>query len=177
MKKFIYSTFGLAVFVLALSAVRARANDDDRRSMVFRAELVGAHEVPLSLTAARGQLQLTVSDDELRVHFVLRYQGLETPVTASHIHVGQPNVNGAVTVFFCGGGGRPACPREGTVEGDFDSSNVGGITSQQLPAGDLARLLRAIRAGDTYANLHTMDSPGGEIRGQIMPVRRHEGDD
>jgi hypothetical protein len=27
----------------------------------------------------------------------------------AHIHVGQPDVNGGVTVFFCGGGGRPAC--------------------------------------------------------------------
>ena len=34
------------------------------------------------------------------VHFVLEYAGLQTTVVAAHIHVGQPNVNGGVTVFF-----------------------------------------------------------------------------
>ncbi len=78
------------------------------------------------------------------------------------------------------GGGRPACPDQqgtGTAEGDITADNVGGIVSQQLPPNDLARLLRAIRAGDTYANLHTQDSPGGEIRGQILAARRQEDDD
>ena len=82
--------------------------------------------------------------------------------------MGQPNVNGGVTVFFCGGGGRPACPQEGTVEGDFTANDVLALTSQQLDLHNLPKLLGAIRAGKTYANLHTLTSPGGEIRGQIQ---------
>jgi len=39
--------------------------------------------------------------------------------------------------------------------------------SQQLDAHDLPKVLRAIRRGETYANVHTMTSPAGEIRGQI----------
>ena len=133
----------------------------------FRADLRGRNEVPLTLSAARGTLALTVNDADTSVHFVLEYEGLQTTVAAAHIHVGQPNVNGGVTVFLCGGGGRPACPQEGTVEGDFNASNVLGLTSQQLELNNLAKLLSAIRAGKTYANLHTTTSPGGEIRGQI----------
>src|SRR2546429_6542519 len=62
------------------------------------------------------------------------------------------------------------CPEQaGTVEGDFTTADVIGLTSQQLAAHDFAALLAAIRARQTYANLHTMDSPGGEIRGPIKP--------
>jgi hypothetical protein len=133
----------------------------------FRAELRGRNEVPLTLSAARGSLELKVNDTDTSVHFTLEYSGLQTTVLFAHIHVGQPNVNGGVTVFFCGGGGRPACPQSGTVEGDFTANDVLPLATQQLEASNLAKLLAAIRAGKTYANVHTMTSPGGEIRGQI----------
>jgi hypothetical protein len=34
-------------------------------------------------------------------------------------------------------------------------------------AGDLGRLIYAIRTGNTYVNVHTTRSMGGEIRSQI----------
>jgi hypothetical protein len=160
----------LIVAAMPLLAAPLLARGDDRRGPArdFRAELKGRNEVPLTLSGARGSLTLQVNDDDSSVHFVLQYSGLQTPVLFSHIHVGQPDVNGGVTVFFCGGGGRPACPQgEGTVEGDFTASNVIGLPTQQLEANNLEKLLKAIRSGKTYANLHTMTSPGGEIRGQI----------
>lgn len=153
---------------------RAQNDDDHGRAHLFRAELKGRHEVPLTLSGAHGTLELTVSPDDSSAHFVLTYDGLRTHILFSHIHVGQPNVNGAVTVFFCDNTTPPhtshTCPEQaGTVEGDFTAADVIGLTSQQLAAHDLAALLAAIRARQTYANLHTMDSPGGEIRGPIMP--------
>jgi hypothetical protein len=139
----------------------------------FEAELRGRNEVPLTLSPARGTLTLTVDDSDTVVHFVLEYSGLQTPVSAAHIHVAQPDVSGGVTVFFCGTvpvgfPARGACPPSGTVEGDFSAADVIGLTSQQLEANNLPKLLAAIRAGETYANVHTMTSPAGEIRGQIQ---------
>lgn len=172
--------FLLAVASTAGLAVRAQEDKGDKDGMStnqFRAELRGRHEVPLTLSGARGTVELTVSEDQSSVHFVLSYEGLQTKVMFAHIHVGQPNVNGGVTVFFCGGGGRPDCPQEaGTVEGDFTETDVIGITSQQLGAHELPKLLKAIRAKKTYGNLHTMASPGGEIRGQITPVKKQDND-
>jgi len=161
----------LLLAAIPLLATPLVAKDNDKREgpeREFRAELRGRNEVPLTLSAARGSLTLTVNEMDTSVHFVLEYSGLQTAVLFSHIHVGQPNVNGSVTVFFCGGGGRPPCPQAaGTVTGDITANDVLGITSQQLEVNNLPKLLRAIRAGRTYANLHTATSPGGEIRGQI----------
>jgi hypothetical protein len=58
------------------------------------------------------------------------------------------------------------------VTGRITAANViaGATAPQQLAAGDLAAVITAIRAGATYANVHTNLSPGGEIRGQIRTV-------
>jgi len=140
----------------------------------FRAELRGRNEVPLTLSAARGTLDLDVNQADTSVDFTLEYSGLSPNVLFAHIHVGQRDVNGGVTVFFCGGGGRPACPTpSGTVSGSFTANDVIGLTTQQLEANNLAKLLAAIRAGHTYANVHSTTSPGGEIRGQIHDDDHH----
>jgi hypothetical protein len=166
----------LAIPLLAIPLVAEHNERHEGPEREFRAELRGRNEVPLTLSAARGTLALTVNDVDTSVHFVLQYGGFPTVPSASHIHVGQPNVNGGVTVFFCGGGGRPACPAEGTVEGDFTANDVLPLVAQQLEAHNLDKLLTAIRAGQTYANIHTATSPGGEIRGPIHDDEREKGE-
>jgi hypothetical protein len=42
-----------------------------------------------------------------------------------------------------------------------------GPFAQGIQAGDLAAILKMIRRGFGYANMHTALHPGGEIRGQI----------
>ncbi|HEY7055334.1 MAG TPA: CHRD domain-containing protein [Vicinamibacterales bacterium] len=164
----------LLLAATAMLAIPGTARPDDHRpERRFRAALKGRNEVPLTLSAARGSLTLRVNDDDSSVHFVLEYSGIQTTVLFAHIHVGQPDVNGGVTVFFCGGGGRPACPQSGTVEGDFTAADVIGLPTQQLEANNLEKVLKAIRAGKTYANVHSMTSMGGEIRGQIGPDDNH----
>ena len=169
-----YAKTVLCLSTILLLVVALQAQDDRTPRKVFGAILRGANESPITLSGGSGHLLLTVNDDESSVHFVLDFTGLQTTVGASHIHVGQPNINGGVTVFFCGGTTRPACPQEGTVEGDFTANDVIGLTTQQLEPNNLEKLLAAIRAGETYANVHTMNSPAGEIRGQIRAVRRGE---
>src|ERR1700730_16537765 len=160
MKKVVKGSLFLAAMALLVATPFAQGDRSPRHE--FRANLRGPNEVPLTLSGARGSLQLTVSDDESSVHFVLQYEGLKTHVLASHIHIGQPNVNGGVTVFFCGkADGSDPCPEgAGTVEGDFTADDVIMLVPQQLAANDLTAVIRAIRSGETYANLHTMDSPG-----------------
>jgi CHRD domain len=166
-----------AIPLLATPLVADHNERHNRPQREFRAELKGRNEVPLTLSAGRGTLELKVNDDDTSVHFDLEYSGLLTAVGAAHIHVAQPDVNGGVTVFFCGTvpagfPTRAACPQSGAVTGDFTAADVIGLTSQQLEANNLPKLLAAIRAGKTYVNVHTATSGSGEIRGQIRDDER-----
>jgi hypothetical protein len=47
------------------------------------------------------------------------------------------------------------------------AADVIGPQDQGIGPGEFRELIRAMRAGATYANVHTVKYPGGEIRGQI----------
>ena len=91
----------------------------------------------------------------------------------SHIHFGARATTGGISVFLCtnlgnGPAGTPACPiPEGTVSGTLDADDVVGPAGQGIAPGEFAELLDAIRAGYTYANVHSQARPAGEIRAQI----------
>jgi hypothetical protein len=161
-----------AVF-LALVTTASEVGADDNRHQ-FKARLQGFNEVPAVSSTGRGEFTARIRGEA--VDWELSYERLEgTVTTAAHIHLGQKDVNGGVSVFFCGGTTTPACtPTAGTFGGTFTAADVVGPEDQGIAAGEIAELIRAIRAGKTYANVHTDKHPGGEIRGQ---VRGHRDDD
>ena len=93
---------------------------------------------------------------------------MPTALSAAHIHLGARATAGGVSAFLCGGGGQPACPPGGgTVTGTITPANILGPAGQGIADGEFDELSGAMRAGATYANVHTAQFPGGEIRGQI----------
>jgi len=156
----------LAVITSQGSAVAAKKKS---QNSLF-ATLSGYNENPTLVSPGFGDFSGMISEDGTRVDYTLTYGGMETPTAAAHIHLGREWLNGPVFVFLCGGARAPACPPEGgTVEGFFEAEDItAGAAGQGLPAGDLEKALAAIRAGATYANVHTMARPGGEIRGQVQ---------
>ena len=128
--------------------------------------LEGAPGGPVS-SVATGSFEATIDDDASEIDFTLTYADLEAPVLFAHIHFGQRSVNGGVSAFLCGGGGKPACPQGGTVTGTIVSTDVVGPATQGIAAGEFDELVAAMRAGRTYANVHSTKFPAGEIRGQI----------
>lgn len=163
-----------AAFVAGCALSLAAAGDGDRN---VRAKLVGFNEVPSVLTEASGSFKAQIDERAGSIAWELEYKGLQADVTQGHIHFGQRHTNGGITVWLCSNlvppgntpPGTQACPlRAGTIGGTIVAANVVGPGgAQQLPAGGFEQLVRALRAGATYANVHTTVSPGGEIRGQI----------
>ncbi len=156
----------VAALIVAGLAGQAAA---DRSGRTLRASLSGLNEVPSVSSTGRGQFLARFADDGGAIDYTLTYADLEgTTTLAAHIHLGQRAVNGGVSAFLCGGGGKPDCPPvSGSVSGTIVAADVVGPAGQGIAAGELAELVAAIRHGATYANVHTDKHPAGEIRGQI----------
>jgi len=160
---------------------------------VFKAKLTGPQETPIVVSEGRGSARLVISNDEKSINYELTYSGLEGNTVPSgqvlfaHVHVGRHTIAGGVAVFFCGGGNTPvtqaACPVSGTVSGTWTSADVVGPASQGIdPANQgadaaFARFVREVKAGLSYANVHTTRSPAGEIRGQLLSGDRGKDED
>ena len=153
----------------------------DGGSKNARGKLIGYQEVPSVSSRGSGEFEARIVDNS-KIEYELSYRDLEAAVTQSHIHFGQRSVNGGISVFFCsnlgnGPAGTPACPAPpATISGTIVAGNVIGPAAQGIAAGEFAELLAAIRAGKTYANVHTTMFPGGEIRAQLGKSRGKDDD-
>lgn len=145
----------------------------------FGARLRGLEEVPSYSTGGQGFFLGTMNVAGTAMDYSVVYFDLQGTVTQSHIHIAQPGVNGAIVLFFCTNLAPPAvvpapppCPNGpgfNSVSGTLTAANVITQTAQGIAAGEFAEVVRAIRAGSSYANVHTDQFPGGEIRGQVTP--------
>jgi CHRD domain len=140
--------------------------------------LSGYEENPDISTAASGTFEARIIGEK-KIAYKLTYTGLEGTVSQAHIHFGKRGVNGGVSAFLCSNlpnppAGTPACPDSGAVEGEIEAASVIGPLDQGIEPGAFAELIAAMRAGHTYANVHSSKWPGGEIRTQIRG--EHRGD-
>lgn len=162
----------VAVLTCAVAATALAVN-----AKVLRAFLSGYNEVPAVSTVATGDFRARISNDDSRIDYELSYANLEGDVTQAHIHIGQANVNGGISVWLCSNlaspptppGVQPCPPPPATISGTIVASDVVGPAAQGIAPGEFAELIRAIRAGRTYANVHSTKFPGGELRDQLAP--------
>ena len=170
----------LSLVVASLAIGASQGPKHHSKKSQFQTDMIGHNEVPAVHTKASGHITLKIADDEKSISYALTYSSLNSAPLFSHVHVGQRNVNGGVSFFLCGGGGKPACPAEAKatpVTGTVVAADVAGLGTQGMPAGDLGAVIQEIREGFAYANLHTQTSPGGEIRGQLGKSKHHGDDD
>ncbi len=146
----------LIAVVLALAAAPAVAMAADPPTPAFGGPLAGAQEVPAVATGATGQGTAVISRDETAITYIVTYSGLSGPAVAAHIHTGAAGANGGVILPLA----VSASPMVGTLTAaNFTAS--GAIAT-------FAQAVAAIKAGNTYFNVHTAAYAGGEVRGQIM---------
>ena len=179
--------FGVAAFVLLVVYTTAPGHAQ-KGVDVFTATLAGDNEVPLVSSPAAGKFRAEIDEAAEKVNFELSYSGLTTAVRQAHIHIAQPFASGSIMVWLCETTLNPAPPAvaadvptceqntdadgtfSGSVSGTISVADVGtGSAAQGVGTGEFAEFIAAIRGGNAYANVHTTQSQGGEIRGQLKP--------
>jgi len=150
---------------------------------IYTATLSGPNESPPNASAGMGNAIVTVDStaDTMRVQVI--FANLTTPDTAAHIHccttlpgAGTAGVATTVPTFT----GFPTGVTSGTYDNTFDmtlasSWNPAFITANGgTPLSAFAVLLTGLNAGEAYLNIHTVQFPGGEIRGFLHAVPEPE---
>ena len=148
--------------------------------------LTGYEEVPSVSTTGNGHFNAKISNDETNIQWELSYSDLEGAVQQAHIHIGNVGVNGGISVFLCtnlgnGPAGTQPCPAPpATISGTIFAADVSpnipataAARNQGLNTGELDELIKAMRAGATYVNIHSTLWPGGEVRSQIDGNNSH----
>jgi hypothetical protein len=162
MRKLLLVIAAAGLLLIALAPIAA--GDDDNE---FRASLNGYFEVPSISTNARATFRARLNSAGTTLSYTLRIRDFSENPLFAHIHFARPDVNGGVIAFLCGGGGKPACPANGTVTGTVVAADVIGPADRGIAAGEFSELIRAMRNGATYANVHSPTYQPGEIRGNI----------
>lgn len=154
----------LAAFVtITLTAVPAAG-----QTFTLTATLSGGSETPAPglNTGAFGNATVVVNVGTRTVDWTVDVFNLPSGITAAHIHVGAAGTPGPTVVNF-------TVP----ISASNDFRFTGRATDTQInlrpdhgirSADDL---FQAIIGGNTYVNVHSAVNPGGEIRGQLTPIK------
>jgi len=120
-------------------------------TLQFHATLNGKSEVPPNQTAGTGEALATLDTTSKVLTYTVTFANLTGPAAAAHFHgPAAAGANAGVAVAI--GGKGPTIPITGTAT----------LTDAQITD---------LEAGMWYVNVHTAANPGGEIRGQVTPVK------
>jgi hypothetical protein len=127
-----------ATFILA-GAARAETE-------TFHADMAAGAENPPKPGDGKGTVDATLDTSTRKLDWTAKWDDLSGPATMAHFHgPAAPGANAGVAVPW---GKDPTSPFHGDAT----------LTEQQM--SDL-------QGGKWYANVHTAQNPGGEIRGQM----------
>lgn len=162
---------GLVVAVLMMSPV-ARADQ-----LVFTTTLTGSQEVPPSGSPGIGSALVTLDTVTNILTINVSFAGLVSPTTASHIHCCTgPGANAMVATAVPTFPGFPLGVTTGTYLMSFDLTSAATYNPAFIAAhggtvaGAQAAFIAGFTSGLTYLNIHTVQFPGGEIRGQLAEI-------
>jgi hypothetical protein len=166
-----------AVLATAAAAPSVAAAD----VFVFNAILTGANEVPPTGSPGTGQAIVIWDTTSHLVNVRATFSGLTSGTTASHIHAPIPTTASNATILpvatqlpsFIG---FPLGVTSGTFDNTFatNSSTFYNVNGYLNPWGGVGNaesaLLNSLLTGRNYYNIHTVNFPGGEIRGALTLV-------
>ena len=127
----------------------------------FKAMLSGSECVPAVETTAKGDATFTLSKDGKELNYHVTVSDIED-VTAAHIHLGKKGKNGPPVALIT------SEKKTGKFSGTLAE---GAITEKELMGSLMGKsvkdLVKQIKKGNAYLNVHTEKFPNGEIRGLI----------
>ena len=148
------STSKSLLVVAALAATLPAA----AATFTFSAVLSGANEFPANASTATGNTVVTFDDALSTVTVGVTFAGLSSAASAAHIHCcSAPGANSGVAMAMIG----------------FPSSTgttYNAVLTVFNGANTFASVLAGAQAGLTYVNVHNATFPGGELRGNLMPI-------
>ena len=152
---------------IAIGLLSACADSSTETLPQFVAFLHPMKEVPaVTTSSARGEFQASIEGNTMT--YTVTFDGLTSNSIGAHIH-GPATTSQAVGVlvdFNNAAAGRNITlgAVSGTGSGTIDISPTAAITA--TVNGDSLRKL--LLAGRLYVNVHSVNFPGGEVRGQIV---------
>ena len=131
----------------------------------FSAPLTGMEEVPPVNTNSTG-ISLFELINSNTLNYKLNVTNMDN-IKAAHIHLGNFSENGDVIATLFNSSKTPTDTINGTlVEGKITAANLQGpLKDKTIP--DLVQLINTTQ---TYVNIHSIEYPNGEIRGQLTTV-------
>ena len=149
--------------VAALALVGAASAEAQNQN--FTALLSGANETPGIASGAGGTAPITLNTATRTVTYKVDVYNLPSGATAAHFHSAGPGVSGPVVVNFTVPAG---------ISNDFSISGTASA-SDLVPRGEQGirswdDFIQALTLGQVYVNVHSSVNPGGEVRGQVVPV-------
>ena len=144
----------------------------------FVGSLAGANEVPPVPSPGTGFATVVLDPTAQTIQVNATFSGLTSNDTAAHIHCCAPlGTNAGVATTVPAFPGFPLGVTSGTYSSvvfDLTQPTIYNPAFVTLEGGTIslaeAALIAGIENGQTYLNIHTVNNPGGEIRGQLEPV-------
>jgi hypothetical protein len=163
-----------SMLIAAASLIAVVSCGDDpvappSRFVVFKATMDFASEVPAPPVASTGTGTFIATLDTTNNLFTwdLTFQGLTSNVNNGHIHGPASTTQSAgTTINFNTSPGATFGLGQTTGVGHGSVTLAATTTITATMNGD--SLKKLLFAGLTYANIHTVNNPNGEIRGQII---------
>jgi hypothetical protein len=137
-------------------------------TITYAAILKGTNEVPPTPSPGTGFGLFTLNGNLLSIDET--FSDLTAPASAAHIHCCGPiGVNEIVAVPFSPFPNATSGHFVATVDLTLAATYTGAFITQEggTVSDAEAGLIAALNTGNTYANIHNTNFPGGEIRGQI----------
>lgn len=139
--------------------------DTERAESLFGAVLLGENEVPPVETDAAGLALFTLDEAAGTLDYRVYVANLEG-VTESHIHKGPPGFNGNAVVYLLRPQDDPVSITGPLAAGTVTESDLFGVLGRE----GFGSFVENLRAENLYVNVHTVEYPTGEIRGQVRSV-------